>query len=170
MGVKFDKSKLTKELIKAITNLGYDRAGRFVVNRIKSEVRKGISPVTGKSFKPLTASTIARRRKLAELNKTNTHYSAGDSNLTFTGQLLNALTYSVRYSGLFNKLIIFTKDSVRKPYKTRLGIKELPQTNLEIQEKVELERPYIGLDKVGEEILKQMLINDLERELKKIKG
>jgi len=165
MSVKFDKKKFEKQLRQAARSIDYDRLGRFTVNRVKKVVRSGISPVTEQPFKPLKKSTIRRRENLSAINRTHPRFSPAFSNLTFTGQLLNALTYLIEKKTLINKIRVMTEDSIRKPYR---GVDELPKNNKQVQQSVEEERPYMGLDSIGEDELRQIVINELEKQLKKL--
>lgn len=61
---------------------------------------------------PLSPGWIKRRKRLATVNQTADWYGPKKSNITFTGQLINALSFSVRGT----MVILGFADTVRTPY------------------------------------------------------
>ena len=95
MSIEFDKNKLLEQIGNALQKIDLERAARFVVNNIKDNTRKGKSVVTDSAFKALSPYTIEKRKKLGQTNRTHPKFKPNFSNLTLTGQLLNALTFQV---------------------------------------------------------------------------
>lgn len=120
---KFNKVKSDERLNKEI--------GQFVVKRIRAEARRRKPLNNKRRFKDLSQLTIENRKRLEKFNRTDRNYSAEKSNLTFTGQLLDAITY--RY--LNNFLVIEVEDNKRKPYRTGPNSREKKvRTNREVQQ------------------------------------
>lgn len=60
-------------------------------NFLKQEIRAGKNPKTGKNYRGLKESTISHRQYIARNNPTHPAYSPSKSNLTLTGNLVNAI-------------------------------------------------------------------------------
>lgn len=97
--VKFDISKITRELRNAVDDASRDnaffkQAGDLVTTRIKGFARKG-KPLNSKGrFPSLLQSTIEQRRKIKAAGfKTHPAFSPPKSNVTITGQLVDAITF-----------------------------------------------------------------------------
>jgi hypothetical protein len=92
--------------------------GKIAVDTLKFTARKGISPETGERFKPLSKSWKNEREKIAEASPTHPAYSKTRSNLTLTGQLLDAIkfTYSVTTRSIFIRLFM---DGTHQPYRKK---------------------------------------------------
>jgi hypothetical protein len=86
--------------------------GETVVTDIKFQTRRGVSPVTGERFKPLKQSWINKREAIAFVSSTDPAFSKNRSNLTLSGQLLDALRMSVAGVG---KIKLFFEGS-HQPY------------------------------------------------------
>ena len=144
------------------------RIARFAIRRIKDKSREGDSLKTGKPFKPLTNATDRRKEMLAQLNKVSKFYVPGISNVTFTGQLLNAITFKLK-NGLAGKLInIFVKDSKRRPVKGLRGKKLKSKTNKQVAEEVaENGRPILGMDSEGTRQIKRILLSEIKKEIRR---
>lgn len=100
--VKFDQKALdksesdVKELFKKVINSKalLKEVGDTVITDIKFQTKRGKSiPKDLQPFKPLSKSWRKEREKLSKYNKTSEVYSKNRSNLSFTGQLLDSLTY-----------------------------------------------------------------------------
>lgn len=108
---KFLKVKRNRQMLNEI--------GVMATERMKLQARKG-KPLFGDnevpgSFPPgyPASSTIRGRKYLEQFNPTHSTYKANRGNLTFTGQLIDALTYEIK-DGLIR---YFIADSMRKPYR-----------------------------------------------------
>lgn len=70
--------------------------GEFLVERIQLEARRGRPLNDTRSLPDLKDSTKRIRQELSKLNPTHPSYQAGRSNVTFTGQLVDALAFRLR--------------------------------------------------------------------------
>lgn len=103
--------------------------GEFVVGRIRGEARRGRPLNTRRKFPPLKTMTKANRRYLSNFNRVDPVYQPNFSNLTFTGQLIDAVTFSKDDRGV----TIFVDNTKRKPYKTGPNSSQKnPPTNQEL--------------------------------------
>jgi hypothetical protein len=123
--VKFSSRKAAKNLIKQIDKVTGSNAvrnliGEFLVSRVQLQVRRGKPLNDTGDFPKLEKSTIARRKKLAELNPVDRAFRGGKSNLTFTGQLVDAIAFRRKSKSLFE---LFVRASPRFPY---IGLKGQP--------------------------------------------
>lgn len=86
--------------------------GEDLVRRIKGQARRGKPYNSARSFPALKSSTISRRKQLAKYNQTGKPFRPRLSNLTLTGQLIDAIKFKA------NKdfVEIFVEDSAREPY------------------------------------------------------
>jgi len=110
--------------IKVLNLEGASRAVRFkilknirepkLMQEIGQHVRKDIRE--GDELSPLKASTIRQREYLRQFNQTHTNYSARRSNVTFTGELLNAL--EVRVNTIKGLIVLGFKKGIHRRYKT----------------------------------------------------
>lgn len=158
--INFNTKKLTKEINGIVKSAPYERIGRAVVKDIKDKTRAGISPITGSPFTPLSESWIKRKSRLAPFqSKLSKFYSKGRSNLTFSGQLLNALTSLVTRKPDEVTINIFTKNTKRTPYRgiRKPRLQPLSITNREVEEQVSETRPYIGLSDDAENQVNRIL-------------
>lgn len=184
----FDKS------IKSSSNL--DRLAKLAKDRIYQTVKTGSSMSGGvkAKLKELSDGYKKYRRKYQTIYKTGDYFSPTRSNLTFTGQMLDALTYKIVASkGAFEIYVSATvrtatnkvnalkvakslmgKKSVRRRAKRALqdrsGVRDERLTNAEVAQKVaDNGRPFLGLDERSKERLRSEIIKDLRRAIS-IKG
>jgi len=116
--------------------------GEFTSKRIQSKTRtgKGVDGNNETKLKPLSLDYKTFRKKNQSIRK-GAFFKANKSNLTLTGQLLDAVTFKA-----VNNNVGITFKSNRK--KTRPN--EKPITNSKIATfHQDGPRPFIGLDKVG---------------------
>jgi hypothetical protein len=92
-----------------------EEIGQFASEDIKRKAKTRKPYNANRSFPELADSTIARRQRLKQFNETTNVFSPKRSNLSFTGQLLDSITYRLKQTA--NQVIVFL-DGVRKPYKT----------------------------------------------------
>ena len=168
---KFLKNDITKA--KTLLEIGV-----FVRDRIKSFTRTGKSIASGSpaKLKELRESYKAMRRGEVKFRKTKdgrlivsktpdeklaevdvTFFSPGRSNLTFSGQMLEAVKHKVNVK---NRTVnIEVDDSSRSgKYETL--------TNKEVAQHVAANgRPFLGLDKVGIDRVKKIILASIRKEL-----
>ena len=89
--------------------------GEFTSERIKAQARRGKPLNDDKTFPALKKTSVAIRETLAETNSTHPTFKPSRSNLTITGQLIDAIKYYVKKKIVF----IDIEDSPRTPYRTR---------------------------------------------------
>ena len=80
----------------------FKEVGELVVREVKAGVRRQ-KPYVSYSrarYAPLSDSTIRQRNVLSKFNRTQRTYSERRSNLTFTGQLVDAISYDVVSGGV----------------------------------------------------------------------
>ena len=166
---KTNVDKVIDKLYKRLKDVTKDKKllqeiGEFSVDRIQRTTRSG-KDVDGRPLAPLASSTIGQRKYLEEFNNTHENYRNRRANLTFTGELSDALRF--RISG--NK-INFSFIGTHKKYKTgktrkRKGSKSKRITNAELAEvmqdgdssKNRPARPFIGLNEKSIERIKRMV-------------
>lgn len=125
VNIKFDSAKITQRVRDIFDKVASNKdlqnqIGEFVVERIKAEARREQPVNKGRSFPGLKQATIANRRRLGKLNTTQKTFKAERSNLTLTGQLIDAVTFEGK-----NKTIrIFVEATKRIGYKTSKKSKE----------------------------------------------
>lgn len=152
----------------------FERIGRFTVRNNKELVRTGLSPATEKDIPALRTNTIKLKAIRAQFNKTSKFYIPGLSNLTFSGQLLNAMTFELVRKPIGFNVEIFIKDTPhRNPKGTR---KDAPRkTNAQIAAEIEkgnssnnqVPRPFIGIDAKATEQIRKILIQHLKKQLRR---
>jgi hypothetical protein len=114
-----DVKKFRDDLLRSAKKKIPNNLGRFLVSQIKKITRAGfqMQHKGGRSkFATLKNDTVVNRIKLSEWNNTHKLYAPARSNLTFSGQLLDALTF--KYDKGNQKLEIFVDDTQREPYIT----------------------------------------------------
>jgi hypothetical protein len=147
---------------------GFDRVSRRVGNTMAQMIRasgmlediaedvikdiqKGTEPKTqtksnpkGQPFKPLSKSTIARRKRLKPFNEPlDAKYKASKSNLTFTGQLVRSIKAKIIRS---KGIIIIQATGNRKPY---IGVRGKPLKGEKSNAKLALHHKKMGRDIVS---------------------
>lgn len=108
--------------------------GEFMVQRIQAEARRTKPLNEDRSFPQLTENTVNRRKRLATVNNTQATFKPSRSNLTFTGQLIDAIFYRINSS---NEVVIDVRSSRRDPIQgIRGSALESPPTNKALQEEL----------------------------------
>lgn len=119
--------------------------GNSITSDIVDQTRNKAKSIPDKSrLASLSKGWIERRKKLSDYNETDSTFAPTKSNLTFTGQLLNALMHKITGIG---KLQVGFFDSVHEPYKNKDG-KSIgnPIKNEDLARYVaEQGRPFIGI-------------------------
>jgi hypothetical protein len=173
--VVFSPKRLTKRLEKIVSEAPYDRIAKSTVKDIQQTARSGVSPATGRKFAKLKDSTIKNRKRLAKLNPTHPDYSTGKSNLTFTGQLINAIRSLVVRFGSEVRINIFVDASTRKPYRTgkKSRAKKTPRNDqlakyLETEDGKRKARTLLGVTEKQQQKIVRIFDKYLKLELTKI--
>lgn len=135
--VAFDKALSNANMLNEI--------GKTLTDDVREQTRKGKSIPSGlKDLKLLKESWIKRKTRLDKYNQTDAAYEEGGSNLTFTGQLLNAFKHKIIGKGTVE---LSFGDSIHKPYKSPTGKavgKEIK--NEDLADYVALGgRPFVGV-------------------------
>jgi hypothetical protein len=106
--VKFDPSRAARGFKKRVNKATNDKKlqrniGDTITDRVKSKARAGNPLNTPGRFPKLKPSTIAARRRLK--GKKHPAFSPATSNLTITGQLIDAVNFKRVSGGLFEIFI-----------------------------------------------------------------
>ena len=122
VNVKFDELGATRKLLKTFDKVKANKQmnkeiGETTVKRIQGEARRQKPLNAKRRFPSLKQMTVAQRKRLAFFNKTHPSFGPGKSNLTLTGQLIDAVVFEVRNTSIF----ISVEESRRKGYKTGPG-------------------------------------------------
>jgi len=140
------KVKIGKDIQKKVTKAVQKEIKQNFVNKVvedlKKDIRNGINPKTGKSYRALKPSTIANRRRYAKKNPTHPQYSPARSNLTFTGRLIESI------KGKFNKTkrgieIEIEPTGIHAGYNLIRGGKTKAKKNKEIAEALAKQKRYV---------------------------
>lgn len=147
------------------------KLGQFAVERIFNTTKLGFSMAGGEKhkLKPLSEGYRRYRAKYQAVHPVGSFFSPSRSNLTFTGQMLDALTFKINQSKrLFE---VFVKDSARDPVMpiSLRKQKEPPRmSNAEVAAEVaDNGRPFIGLDTQATNRMRNEIIKDLRRKLRR---
>lgn len=105
----------------------YNEIGVYVTKTVQAKVRTGKPLNNTGAFPALKDTTKKIREKLAKINETHPNFKPSKSNLTFTGQLVNAIGFKFTGRGFITLLV---KDSVRRPYYGEYG--KTPPLNSEL--------------------------------------
>lgn len=175
--VIFDEKKIRNFLLKTTSDIPFDRISRSTILDIKRTVRKsGLSPVTNNKLARLRRSTIKRRKKLARVNRTHVDFSPAKSNLTFSGQLLNAISFkrSRKAGGILSvQANIFVKRTKRRPYKgIRKKFLKNSITNKELSDihnkgsKTMPARPFLGVSNKQKKVITNILTRFFRKKIR----
>ena len=124
----------TFELVKK-NKQAHTEAGFVVQERVKAEARRRKPLNDTRSFPPLSDKTIKRRNYLKKYNTTHKTYETSRSNLTITGQLIDAIVYELQQDQGLYKIILEVADNARLGYRTGPNsIERNPPSNQELAE------------------------------------
>lgn len=154
----------------------------FVKDRIYKKTKSGVGP-DGEKFKPLADKYVKQRKKHKQVfpNETGERFGPAKSNLTFSGQMLDALDTEIKDKRSRKTLDVFVKDS-RRVAKSKISEKDKfgvlkntkrvaratsQPTNKEVADFVSKDRPFLGLDDTGLQRIKSMLRKKLRTALKR---
>ena len=138
------------------------RSAVVIQRNIRANTKEGIG-WDGEGFPSLSGSTIARRRALSAVNKTDRFYSAVKANATFTGDLVSKIVAEVKGT----KIVL--KGKGRHKLLRGIRVKYLDGSNAQIGEILD------GLKKIGYRILgvseksKKMIKNEAIRALRRLR-
>lgn len=122
-------SKLLKTFKKVQENDQMQKEiGETFVKRIQGAARSGKPLNNNGSFPELKETTKRIKELLKELNPVDKSYKKGKSNVTFTGQFLDAITFKVLRRGVQ----IFVEDSARFPVETLRGPEKETPNNADL--------------------------------------
>jgi hypothetical protein len=161
------KNSIQKEIRLAIfQTIREEKITEQIADVLKETNRDGIDPKTGLEHRALEPSTVNRRSKLSQVNSTHPKYSAGKSNLTFSGKLVDSIkAFSRPAKSLIEIKVTGTHDQYKGLVKKKLG-KRI--RNEDIQKYLaDQDRNLLGLsqevsDKIIK-IIKEKLVSILKR-------
>jgi hypothetical protein len=164
-GLKNIKDRVTKvfaEVLKDSQNV--KEIGSSIAEEHKRLLRTGVSPANSSRLKPITKETKKKREYLSKYNATHEKYSSGKSNITFTGQLIEAITFKFIQPNTYE---IFVEDSRHEPYKGKNGTIKSSATNATIAKgQKEQGRPMLGVTERMRAIVNRLMIRNLRRLLR----
>ena len=175
---KIDFTEELKEFSGSKKKKLFEKIGKFTADQIRKINRSGKQPIDNggrPGHHSLEPSTIRNRKRLAVVLKNETHrtYKANRSNLTFSGQLLDAITHHVNARG---NIVIEIADTIRKPYKTSLGKRKSKGgskndlTNADLQAHLnDMDREPLAIDDELVDQLVNKVDTFLSQQLKKIR-
>lgn len=119
--------------------------GQFTVGRIQAEARRARPLNKQRAFPNLKDSTVNIRESRANFNTTHPTFKPSRSNLTFTGQLIDAIVYGLLDKG---RIQIEVADTFRDPVITASGDLEGGNTNKEVDADLR-RRGFVLFSKAG---------------------
>lgn len=119
--VKFDPNKAAKDLKAKLNQVIAEKEveteiGILLTERVRYEARRGKPLNDDRSFPELKESSKGIRKGLSKRNKTHPAFSPDKSNLTFSGQLQDAISFKRLKKGIF-ELFVNDKKHVAPKYK-----------------------------------------------------
>ena len=170
--IKFDKKAFATLVKQKIDEVYEDEANlKEIATKLlqinKRTIRKGIDPLTGEKFPKNTKQTIERRKQMAQINFTDPSYGPNKSNLTFTGQLVEAMKASVAKK----QITIEVEDSKREPLVGAKGkLLKTRATNLDVQKGMrDIGRNMLGMTEEMTIALENFLIRKIKQKLRTLK-
>ena len=150
--------------------------GDTIVKDIQFQTRRGVSSVTGNQFKRLGDTTgskkwVKLRGQIAAAQGTHAAYSQKRSNLTLSGQLLDAVNYTIQPARI-NFFFTGTHQPYRAAYsersrksKSRKVSRTIgkPLQNAKLADYVSLLRPFFGVRKSLYPRLNRMVVAAIRR-------
>lgn len=157
------KSLKAKPLLNAMASIVVDDIKRNTrTKRGFTESQLGSATIGKREKLPaLKESTQRTRRGMARYNTTTDVYSPARSNLSFTGQLIQSVTYKIK-RGIIQ---VFAKGT-RKPYRTRDGraVKGRKLTNDALVGHLEDKGFYfLGIDKLSAKKIRALIVREIRR-------
>lgn len=135
-----------------------------IIDDVKFQTRKGKSIPNDGSFKPLTQDWKDMRKRISRKTETHASFSPSKSNLTITGQLLNAFVHKIIGAGKIN----FFFEGTHKPYKAEGSEGSILTIGKKIENEklakyVAEERPFIGVRTQIERTLKNIIVSYIRK-------
>lgn len=147
--------KFSKEINSILKRLEKDNVVLNEVGIRSTDLLRGFvkSNKDNYKFKELSKDTIEKRKELSESNNVDPAYRIKKP-LTFTGQLLNSLTYFIRGGSVF-----LTFEGMHEPYKNKEG-KSIgkPQSNESIAEGIQKKRRFVYLSTRLKELITKRMV------------
>lgn len=143
--------------------------GDKTVEQTKAFNRAGKSP-NGTRHTKLETSTIESKKRLSKTNKTSEFYRDGFSNLTFTGQLIDAI--KLKNIDRENSSVIIVAEGQRQPYKNSKGkVTQKARDNTPTNEKLveylrDMKRFVFGINKQIENNINKIVRKYLNQKIK----
>lgn len=143
--------------------------GDIALKAVVGNLKNGKTMASGqlKKLKPLSAAWIKERKRLADLNRTSPVYSPSRSNVSFTGQLLDAFEIDLRRSK--QGIVRIDVDDDRQPYViSRRGTKakNTPSNDDLIDFLRKGKRDILGkLDEKTQRRIRQHVVRELRRRI-----
>lgn len=153
LNMKNVQASIKRKIEQAMSDVNLlNQIGETVVKDNRSNARLGKDPDKKRWSKQLAKSSIKSRKQLAEHNSTSEFYGPTKNNLTFSGQLLNAIAFKAMPH--LKQISILFENNTRTPYKTKAGKAIKAPTNSELYDIHKDKRPFIG---VGEALRKRIV-------------
>ncbi len=132
--VKVNIKPLIKEINRTFDKVINDKQllgelGTFTTKRIQAEIRRSKPLNDTRKFPALKDLSIKIRKHLERFNFTDIVYKANRSNLTFTGQLVEAIKFKIIKGNVVEIAVANTK---RQPIAGAKGLIPDKKTNLEV--------------------------------------
>jgi hypothetical protein len=168
LNVEKIENKLKVALNKLISSKELlDKVGEFSRERIYSFAKTGKSLFgdTPEKFMKLSDVYMRYRAKLEKIAQMGDHFAPRRSNLTLTGQMLNALTWRTKK----NEVEVFVKPTARndEPKLTQRPRNGPRLNNAQVAEDLAKRgRRFIGMDRLGRERIKKLVIKELRQALR----
>lgn len=159
------EDKFTRELTsKQFKNKLGEEITSMIYKRTKSG--KSLSAKEGGGTSPLKPLSVGYKkfRKKYKDYLLGEYASVNKSNLTFSGQMLDALKYKLQG----DKIVVYIDNTTRKP--TIPGRKEKIPTNSGVAEDVSKKRPFLGITEGETRIIGRTITDAAKALFKKIKG
>jgi hypothetical protein len=174
MGLKINQNTIDKaetevklKIQKAITSPALlSDIAEVAITDIKYQARRGVSTETDSKFKPLSSRWIKQRQKIAQSTAVHEAFQANRSNVTITGQLLDAMSKVLTKTGI---AIVFK--GIHKPYLAKRVRKSgnrtigKPIDNETLSEYVNEVRPFFKIRESLIPRLKNIVIRYIRRKL-----
>lgn len=170
VGIDQLKNKIKIALDRTISSREMlDLAGDLATERIYKMTKTGYSLASGQKEKIAKLSDwyMTYRRKYQENAPTGEFFSPRRSNLTLSGQMLEALTYSIDRARRTVKVFVEASQRSPNPYPLK-GREEQNLNNAQVAREVARRgRPFIGLDLEGRRRIRNEIQSILRRTLRR---
>lgn len=141
-----------------------DQIGEFSRDRIYSFAKSGKSLFGDdpKKFMSLSRGYINYRKKLEQTSQMGDLFSPSRSNLTLTGQMLDALKYKIKSGSAMVEVFVEASARNDTPQLTKRPKKGPRLNNAQVAESLAKRgRKFIGMDRLGRDRIKKLIIKEL---------